>query len=383
MPLGNPSQLERTVRDAVDELRPAIRGLVEAIGLQPELGYQERNAVVRIQALLEAHGHQVETGLADMPTAMRSRTGSGHPHVALLAEYDALPQLGHGCGHNVIAGAAVGAYVALAGCLPDGTIELLGCPAEESAVDGAGGKVRLIAAGAFEGVDAALMVHPYDSYRINEGSLAARGIDLRFKGRSAHASSDADHAINALDAAVQTYNAISMLRQQLSPDVRVHGVFTHAGDTPNVVPDLASLRFRVRARSVDRLDEVLERVLACARGAAMSTGCQFAWSDYVPMYAGLTPNPELVGVARDVLESLGVEVAADRWSSASTDFGNVSQLLPAVEIGIQVAPPGTPLHSAEFAAAALHPRAGDSAVSGALALALTAVRSTWNPAARS
>lgn len=115
----------------------------------------------------------------------------------------------------------------------------------------------------------------------------------------------------------------------------------------------------------------------------MSTGCQFAWSDYVPMYAGLTPNPELVGVARDVLESLGVEVAADRWSSASTDFGNVSQLLPAVEIGIQVAPPGTPLHSAEFAAAALDPRAGDSAISGALALALTVVRSRWNPAARS
>ncbi len=384
-PVRPSSQTEQVVRSTLALLHPEIAALVAFIGSEPELGYQERKAAARIASLLESRGHRCDVGIAGMATALRVRKGQGHPCFCLLAEYDALPDIGHACGHNVIAGAAVGAYLALAETWSEGTLELLGCPAEESAVDGSGGKIRLIDGGAFDAADAAIMIHPFDRNLIaTYGSLAVRGVDFEFRGRSAHAAASPDQGINALDAAVQAYCAISMLRQQIPSNARVHGIIRHGGQAANIIPDFASLRYRIRAPKAIALEQLFQRVLRCAEGAALSSGCSFQWAEFNPMYMEQVQNPELVRIGNGVLRDLGLEMAPDDPSAiyGSSDFGNVSHRVPALEILIQVAPGGTPLHSTEFAAEATSPAAGEKAVLGALAIALTALRASESSAFR-
>lgn len=369
--------LEAAVCASIEADAPEVDQLVASIGAQPELGYQEHVASSRIREVLERHGLPWEGMLAGLETAFRSRVGEGSPRIALLAEYDALPELGHACGHNVIAGAGVGAFLGLSRHWRCGTLELIGCPAEESTVDGAGGKIRLLDAGVFDAVDAALMIHPYDQSAIlTEGALAGRGVDLDFHGVAAHAALEPQAGRNALDAAVQAYGAIAMLRQHLDPAARVHGIVTGGGRSPSVVPDFAALRFRVRAPTAAAVEDVFARVLHCAQGAATATGCSLQWSEFMPLYEEMRQAPELVDIGRAVLEQLG-EVrpsGALALTLGSSDFGNVSQRVSALEIGIALASPGVALHTREFAAAACAPAAGARARVGARALALTAIR---------
>ncbi|WP_183338045.1 amidohydrolase [Conexibacter arvalis] len=369
--------IELEIARRIDALAPELEPLLRAIGANPELGFEEHFAASEIARLLEAHGHACTVGLAGMPTALRATAGDGGPHVAILAEYDALPGLGHACGHNVIATIAVGAFLALAASVREGTVELIGCPAEESAVDGAGGKVRLIADGVFDDVDYALMAHPYDRTMVaTHGSLAARGVDLLFTGRPTHAVASDDRGVNALDAAVAAYVAIGRLTDQVPSDNRINGIIPEGGDSANVIPGHARLRYRLRAPTVAAVDELLDCVVDCARNVAIAAGCEFETREYVPLYAPIDHDDELVAVARDVMAAAGLEVEPDdvSCSISSTDFGNVTQLTRAVEIGVQLAARGVALHTPEFERAANGAGAIDTALTGAQVLAVTAWR---------
>lgn len=367
-----------TVERTLAALRPDLDGLLHSIGGRPELGFQEHHAAREIGRLLAAHGHRCETGVAGMETALRARAGQHGPRIAVLAEYDALPGLGHACGHNVIATIGVATYLALAEAAPGASVELLGCPAEESAVDGAGGKIRLLEHGFFDGVDAVLMVHPYDrNMVVTHGSLAARGIDLEFRGRATHAVANPESGLNALDAAVSAYVAITRLRDQLPRDNHMNAIIPEGGESASIVPDYARVRYRLRAPTVPAVDELLDCVVDCARAVAVAAGCEFDAREYVPLYAEIHQDPELVDVAREVMSELGLEPEpdAESISISSTDFGNVSQVTRALEVGVQLAPRGTGLHTPEFAEAANAPGAIDVALSGARVLARTALRS--------
>src|ERR687883_1502443 len=241
--------------------------------------------------------------------------GGGRPRVAILAEYDALPGLGHGCGHNLIGTSAIGAGLALREVLPDlnGSVWVLGTPAEESAAPNSGGKVHMVNAGVFSDVDAAIMFHPGTETAVTlDRSLAARGFEFYFHGRAAHAAGAPEEGLNALDAVVLLYNAISMLRQQLRSDVRIHGIILHGGAAANIIPDYAAIRYRTRANDSEDLQEVVDRVIACAEGAAKASGCRLEWKEYMPGYENTLPNSVLIDLMVANLRSLGLTVHTQR-----------------------------------------------------------------------
>jgi len=301
------------------------------------------------------------------------------PRVAILAEYDALPGLGHGCGHNLIGTSAVGAGLALAEVLPElqGSIWVLGTPAEESAAPNSGGKVHMVNAGVFSDVDAAIMFHPGSETAVTlDRSLAARGFEFYFHGKAAHAAGAPEDGINALDAVVQLYNAISMLRQQVRSDVRIHGIILSGGAAANIIPDYAAIRYRTRADDSEYLAEVVERVIACAEGAAKATGCRLEWSEYMPGYENSMPNKVLLDLMTDNLRTLGLTVNNKRRRSGrgSTDFGNVSRRVPGIEARIAITDQwDVPGHSIEFREAAGSDHGRQAMIFAAKSLAMTAV----------
>src|SRR5918911_94147 len=311
--------------------------------------------------------------------------GGGRPRVAILAEYDALPGLGHGCGHNLIGTSAIGAGLALKDVIQDlpGSVWVLGTPAEESAAPNAGGKVHMVKAGVFDDVDAAIMFHPATETAITpDRSLAARGFEFFFHGRAAHAAGAPEEGINALDGVIQLYNAVSMLRQQLRSDVRIHGIILHGGAAANIIPDYAAIRYRTRANDSEDLQEVVDRVIACAEGAARATGCRLEWKEYMPGYENTMPNRVLLELMTDNLRSLGVAVNNERRRSGkgSTDFGNVSRRVPGIEARIAITDQlDTPGHSVEFREAAGSDQGRQAMLIAAKGLAMTAVDLLTNP----
>lgn len=380
-------ELKQRVCARVDEVALELTEVSDWIGQHPELGLQEQEASRLLASTLERHGLVVERDVGNLSTAFHARVAGGHDghRVAILAEYDALPGLGHGCGHNIIGTAAIGAGIALASVADvlRGEVVVIGTPAEESAVDNSGGKAHLLAAGVFAGVDAAMMIHPStQNLVIGEGSLAARGVDFSFHGRAAHAAASPERGVNALDAVIQTFNAIAALRQHVRPDVRIHGIITHGGLSANIVPAFASCRFRVRALDKACLSEVLERVVACAEGAARATGARLEWREYMPAYDNYVPSAVLGDVLRSNLQLLGIEVAAERRNRGrgSTDFGNVSQRLPAAYAALAIADAGVAGHSVEFREAALSDRGRQAVLTGAKMLAMAALDLLANPA---
>ncbi len=333
-----------------------------SIHAQPELGYCEQHAVSVLCELLAAAGIEPERGTAGLATAFRAMLpgASPSPTIALLAEYDALPVVGHGCGHNLIGTAAVGAAIglsAVAGQLP-GSVLVLGCPAEESAVDGSGGKIRLLKLGAFEGLDAALMVHPGTIDIVsNDGSLASCGMEFVFSGRSAHAAVMPHQGINALEAVLLTFASINALRQHLLPSVRIHGIITEGGTSANVIPERAACRFRVRAEEREYLEEVMEKVRACGEAGARATGSQLEVHILSEVYEELLPSEALAGVVRANMAATG-RALLDHLpgnSKASTDLGNVSHVIPAISATLKIAEDNTAFHSPGFAAASASP----------------------------
>lgn len=368
------STLKDLVARAVDGMGDDLETLSHRIHQHPELGYQEVKAAAWLGEFLDTRGLAVERGVAGVETAFRATLGQGHgPAVAILCEYDALPGLGHGCGHNVIAAVGAGAGAALAAVrdrLPAGRVLVIGTPAEE----GGGGKIRLIQGGVFTGVDAAMMVHGWDAWIPHQDLLGIARVGFEFTGKAAHASADPWEGVNALDAVIQTFNNISMLRQQVRPDARIHGIVTNGGAAPNIIPELAAATFFVRAARLPDLWELHRRVVACAEGAAQATGCRLKVIDGENAYEPMKRNDTLLDVYRANLRHLGVTESAEISDRlGSSDVGNVSQVIPTIQPLVKIAPDGTPIHSRAFEAAAAGPLARQGLLTAAKTLAMTAL----------
>lgn len=359
------------VRAAVAGLAPGLCRLSDAIHADPELGLAETRTVERIAAMVRGHGVDVEVGCFGLPTAFRAVIGAGEPRVAVLAEYDALPEIGHGCGHNVIAAAAVGAFLALREVVggTGGTVELIGTPAEENA----GGKELILQAGGFDGLAAAVMVHPGGRDVASWSSYSGRrALVATFTGQSAHAAANPFLGRNALDAALLAQHGIALLRQHMLPTDRLHMIVTDGGAVPNVIPDRAQLTGSVRSLDLDTLAALSHRVEDVMRGAAIATGTavDLAW-DRTPPYLPMRPS--------HLLGARYVNALADRrevwWhvdsgdASGSTDMGNVSHWVPAIHPTIAIAPTTMPSHSHAMAQQSVSPQAHEGIRDGALALA--------------
>jgi amidohydrolase len=366
------SAVKDLIVQAVDRLADDLESLSRRIHDTPELAYQEVKAAAWLAEFLDKQGFKVERGIAGVPTAFRGtiETGDG-PTIAILCEYDALPGVGHACGHNVIATAGAGAGAALAAVrdrLPKGRIQVIGTPAEE----GGGGKVRLIQGGIFERVDAAMMIHGFDRWIGHQDLLGITRVGFEFSGKAAHASADPWEGINALDAVIQTFNNVSMLRQQIRPDSRIHGIVNDGGAAPNIIPEFASCTFYVRAATLDYLWELQKRVVACAEGAARATGATLKVVPRDSTYEPLKRNGTLLELFRSNARVFGVvEAPESRDRMGSSDIGNVSQVIPAIQPMVQIAPEGTPIHSRAFEQAAVAPLARQGMVTAAKVMGMT------------
>jgi amidohydrolase len=372
------------VTHAVDALRQELVDISLDIHAHPELNYQEFHAAAVLADALERHGFQVERGVGGVQTAFRAVVSGGDgdgPTVALLAEYDALPGIGHGCGHNLIAMSNLGAGLAAKAAMNSlpGRLIVLGTPAEE----GGGGKIRLLDAGVFQGVDVALSSHPSSNRTIipaeipsdQSWSLAMVGYRYAFYGKASHAAVAPHEGINALNAVIHLFTGIDALRQHLRDDVRIHGIITDGGKAPNVVPDFAAANFMLRSRDRNYLHEVVDRVRRVAEGAAQLTGARLEVLPAHPLYENVRPNAVLSKTARANAEAIGMPLDAtpQGWSGggASTDFGNVSQVTPAYYLRFAVSQEPVPGHSTRMAEAAASALAHDSALATAKVLALT------------
>lgn len=370
----------------VDQVADQLIRVSDWMYENPELGLSEFKAAERLTALLDEYGAEVERGVGGLPTAFNAKLPGAQPgpKVAIVAEYDALPDVGHGCGHNIIATTAIGAGIALAhlaGKLP-GSAVVIGTPAEESAVPNAGGKLPVLDAGYFNGVDAAIMIHPStEDYIANKSSLVAYGLEFHFHGRPAHAAANPHEGINALDACIQTFNNIAMLRQQVRSEARIHGIIISGGGAPNVIPPYAAARFRVRHSDPVYAAELVNRVVACAEGAAKATGARLEWKHYMRPYLNMAPNFKLGDVLHQNLKQLGRPVLEEppKKGSGSTDFGNVSHQVPASYAYLGICGPEAGWHSKEVAAATITPRGHAAIVAGAKMLAMSAIDLICDP----
>jgi amidohydrolase len=301
--------------------------LSREIHADPELAYQERRAAARIVALLQRHGHEVQMGIGGLETAFRARAGPPGPSVALIAEYDALAGLGHGCGHNLIAMTNVGAFLRAAAEDDLGmAIELIGTPAEE---DG-GGKIDLLGAGVFDDVAFALSTHPaaQGSWGVSGTGLGIVGKRVIYRGAASHAGSSPERGRNALNGVIRLFIGIDAWRQHLPADTRVHGIITHGGDAVNVIPARAEAKFGLRAKDLATLQAMVATFTDVAQGAALETGTTAEITDYLPLYAPVTANLRLGDVVADELRRRGVDAERGVLVTASTDLGNVSQKVP-------------------------------------------------------
>jgi amidohydrolase len=365
------STVKDLIGQAVDRLADDLESISRKIHGTPELAYQEVKAAAWLADFLGGQGFKVERGVAGVETAFRAtiETGAG-PTIAILCEYDALPAIGHACGHNVIATSGAGAGAALAAVrdkLPGGTIQVIGTPAEE----GGGGKIRLIKGGVFERVDAAMMIHGFDRWILHQDLLGITRAGFEFRGKAAHASADPWEGVNALDAVIQTFNNVSMLRQQMRTDARIHGIVTNGGAAPNIIPEVAACTFYVRAAKLDYMWELYRRVVACAEGAARATGCTMTVIDMEAPYEPLKRNDTLLGLFKANMTTVGAVESPAPDRLGSSDIGNVSQVIPAIQPMVQIAPHGTPIHSRDFEAAAVTPLARQGMCQAAKTMAMT------------
>lgn len=339
------SELKRRALEALDALGPEARDLALRIHANPEIGFQEHQAVEWLSTALRRHGYEVEAGVADIPTALiaRARGGSPGPTVGLIAEYDALPGLGHACGHNLMGAGMMAAAAALRTVISDlpGGVAYYGTPAEE----GGGGKILMLERGAFVGLDVALAYHAGDHTSYATGCLAVQRVDFTFSGRPAHAAAAPWNGVNALDAVILTFNGVSALRQQLRPDARIHGIVTDGGQAVNIIPERAAMALGVRSLDGAYVRDLMERVEACARGAAQATGTTLGITRDL-FHDGIKFNPTLAEIVKENARSLGFEMTP-RVSGASTDLGNLTQAVPTIEYTLPTCPPGVGMHTRE------------------------------------
>jgi amidohydrolase len=356
---------------AIDEASRGLRSLSLDIHSHPELNFEEHHAHKAITDYLDGEGFEVVRGAYTMPTAFKAAAGSGGPTVAVISEYDALPGIGHACGHNLIAIAGVGAGIGLRAGLEgrEGTVVILGSPAEE----GGAGKQLLIEQRAFDGIDAALMAHPAPADSATPKVQALQQLKVEYFGKNAHAAAMPWNGVNALDALVAGYNAISMLRQQIRPTDRVHGVFTAAGLKPNIIPDYTAAEYYVRSATMAELAELKTRVQAALESGAMASGCRVEVTWEGRPYTDLISSDPLADRYCKHMETLGLPVQKIPWFGASTDMGNVSYVLPSIHpmFGIPCDPMNAN-HTAPFTEAAAGEEAHERTIRVAKAMARAA-----------
>ncbi|MFI5273107.1 MAG: M20 family metallopeptidase [Ktedonobacterales bacterium] len=359
-------------RERIEEHRDELIALSHRIHAHPELGYQEMQSSAWLEEALRDAGFEVEAGICDLPTAFRARSGSGPLHITICAEYDALPGIGHACGHNIIAASAVGAALGAARVAGELglTVTVLGTPAEE--VGNAAGKVLMLERGAFDGTHAAMMIHPAPYENITPRLIAGAQFVIRYTGKSAHAAAAPELGINAADALTVAQVAIGLLRQHIRGTDRIHGIVTDGGDAPNIVPAHAGARYIVRADTFAELSELIPRVFACFEAGALATGAKLEISGGDKPYAHVQHDPEMAALYRANAEVIG-RVFDDNPSVASTDMGNVSLVIPTIHpmIGIDSLPAVN--HQPEFTVACATPAADRAVLDGAVAMAWTAI----------
>jgi amidohydrolase len=368
-------------RERLESQRDALIALSHRIHAHPEVGFEEERAAGWLCDELADAGFAVTRGVGNLPTAFTARAGSGPLHVAFCAEYDALPGIGHACGHNMIAAMAVGAAVAAAKIADDVglTVSVIGTPAEE----GGGGKILLLDRGVFAGVHAAMMVHPAPMDVVEQPFLACTQFEVRYTGKEAHASAFPERGINAADALTVAQTAIGCLRQHIRQSDRIHGIVTHGGDAPNIVPAHTAAHYIVRARTLGELDEIYGKVVRCFEAGALATGSTLAITeDHLP-YAEVKPDADIAAAYRANVTQLGrflpdLGPMLERMAG-STDMGNVSLALPSIHpmIGIESLPAVN--HQPEFTAHCATPVADGAVMDGALAMAWTAADLASDP----
>lgn len=364
--------MKELILKEVEKLKHRLWEINDYIYHNPEVGNKEVKAVGKLTEFLEENSFDVEVGVVNKPTAFKAtyKSNKEGPNIAYLCEYDALPQIGHGCGHNMIGTMGVGAAVALSKVLNSigGQITVLGTPAEEC--DGA--KVEMAQKGVFDEIDVAMVLHPAEATYVSGKSLAMDAIQFEFKGKASHAAAEPEAGINALDAVILTFNGINALRQHVTSDIRIHGIIKEGGIAANIVPDRAVAQFYVRAKTREELNKVVEKVKNVARGASLMTGAELEISNYEISYDNMRTNETLSNIFNNNLKYVGVEnILPAKESFGSIDMGNVSNVVPAIHPYIGIGCTDAVSHSKEFAEATVTDEAHEALIHGAEALALT------------
>ena len=363
------SKIIGEISSKLDELFEISRFLYE----NPELGGEEHKAEKVLTEWFDKYGFKVEHSIYGLDTAFRATYNSKKEGaiIAFLCEYDALPQIGHGCGHNLISAMSMGAALGLKSVLDEigGKIIILGTPSEETN----GAKAMMVERGAFKDVTVAMMVHPSNVTEESGTSLALNALQFQFTGKAAHAAAAPEKGINALDGVIQLYNGINALRQHLTSDIRIHGIITAGGVAPNIVPDFAEARFYIRAQKKENLAEVLEKIKDCAHGAAKMTGTKVTISFFENSYDNLKTNKSLSALFNANLKSVGErEIKPPSNGIGSIDIGNVSNVVPAIHPWIGMGDPEIGLHTKEFADNTITEKGKETIYKGAYAMAMTA-----------
>jgi amidohydrolase len=377
-------ELSARATEAIESSRERLVALSQALHDDPELSFEEHRSAERVAAFLEGEGFSVTRGVAGLDTALDATVGNGDLSVAVIAEYDALPDVGHACGHNLIAASALGAGIGLKAVADDLglTVHVMGTPAEE----GGGGKVTMLEAGTFDDIDMAMMVHPWSVDRLNSACLAVDHFDVTFTGRPAHASAAPMQGINASDAMTISQVAISLLRQQLNPGDQVHGIVTLGGEAANIIPAKVSARYMCRALTVDSLRVLRARIEDCFKAGALATGCELEIVDICPVYSHMEQDPDLLALYRRHAEARGRNFGDDDAGAPlptySTDMANVSLAMPSIHPLIKVETHGAVNHQPEFADACVGPSAEAALLDGAISMALVGIDAAADPALR-
>jgi amidohydrolase len=375
----NIDKFKKSIIEEVESQNGSLKEITRKIHSNPELGFHEEKAAELLTDYLKENDFTVELGICRLPTAFKAAYGTGKPEIAILAEYDSLPEIGHACGHNIIATSAVGAGVAARLAVDEygGSVLVIGTPAEELY----GGKIVMLERDAFNNLDVAMMVHPGTTDTATTEALACHTLDVEFIGKSAHAAARPEEGINALETLLLSFAAINSLRQHIRSTSRIHGIITNGGEAANIVPAYSSGNFIVRAADDAYLKKLEERVLDCFRGAAKATGAEmrYKWDDvcYSPMRNNLT----LAGLFAANMKILGrnTSISEPERSFGSTDMGNVSQIVPAIHGIVSIADKNVLVHSPGFADAAISDRGIKGMIDGAKAMAMTVADILSNP----
>lgn len=371
-------RLTQSLLAEIEKLAPEIYILSDQLADEPELGFEEYKSSKAIAEILSRHGLKVEMPFAGIPTAFKADIeGKGDKKVALLAEYDALPGIGHACGHNVSGSISVLAGLALSKIKEqmNGKVDLVGTPAEE----GDSAKVIMTEQGLFKEYDLAMMVHLDNKTRVNTRFLALDGLEFTFRGKASHAAVAPWEGKNALNGVQLMFHALDMLRQHVKDDVRIHGIVADGGEACNIVPEKAVAHFFIRAKEREYLDEVKEMVLDCAKGAAIATQTEFETAQLCPTLSDLKPNPAGDDLIAECYQVLGLTVVREEYGSGSSDIGNTSYQCPTLHPRLSIAATEAELHTLEFAALVKGEHAHKAILVGAKILGLACLKFFTNP----